>query len=125
MTRPAPFHFELGQKLKALREEGVLIVGSGNTVHNLRRIDWDTNAKPFGWAIEFDQWVKGRLDSHDAKALTMDYLSTEAGRLAVPSPDHYYPLLYAMGAADPSDPVTHVYDGIQNGSIAMRCVRFG
>lgn len=125
MTQSGPFHLELGRKLTSLRDDGVLIVASGNVVHNLRTIDWVLNSKPHDWAIEFDQWVKERIDARDTKALSTDYLTTAAGKLSVPTADHYFPLLYALGTSDPNEPITHIYEGIQNASIAMRCVRMG
>lgn len=125
IAQPAPYHFHLGEKLRPLRDEGVLIVGSGNIVHNLRRIRWEEDAPPFGWALEFDAWAREKLLAGDARALTEDYLATEAGRLSVPTPDHYLPLLYAMGASDRADRVEFVHEGMQNASIAMRSVRWG
>lgn len=125
ITQPGEYHFKLGEQLKQLREHGVLIVGSGNIVHNLRRIVWDTDAKPFDWAVEFDEWAKAKLLSGDHKALITDFAGTTAGRLSVPTPDHYYPLLTILGAADKAEQVSFEYEGIQNGSISMRAVGFG
>lgn len=118
-------HFDLGKKLRPLRERGVLIMGSGNIVHNLRKISWSENAPVPAWASEFDEWAKERLDARDFHALVDDALQSEAGRLSVPTPDHYYPLLYALGAAEASDSVRHVTEGMQNASISMRSVQFG
>lgn len=124
MSRPAEYHFKLGAELKQLRDHGILIVGSGNIVHNLRTIRWEPNAKPYDWAIEFDEWIKSRLMEKDYKAMVESYQTTEAGSLSVPSPDHYYPFLYALGASDEDDEMNFEFEGIQNGSISMRTVSF-
>ncbi len=125
LSKPPLFHYELGKSLRALRDRAVLIVGSGNIVHNLRKIRWEENAEPFDWAIEFDEWVKQRLLRREINPLLDDITKTTAGKLSVPSPDHYYPLLYALGAGDESDSLRFEFEGIQNGSISMRCLSFG
>lgn len=125
MTQPIEFHYQMGEKLKKLREQGVLIVGSGNIVHNLRKISWDENAPPHPLTVEFDQWVKQKIDQRDDKALFSDALNSEAGKFSAPTPDHYFPLLYILGASDKSDKIEYIYEGYQNSSISMRCVRFG
>jgi 4,5-DOPA dioxygenase extradiol len=125
MKQPGAFHLALGKALRPLRDEGVLILGSGNLVHNLRRIRWEENAQPFDWATEFDSWCREKLLARDEAALASDYLETEAGRLAVPTNDHYFPALYALGAADAGEKVSFTFEGIQNGSISMRSFRFG
>ena len=125
MEQPPEYHVKLGQELGKLRDKGVLIVSSGNLVHNLRRINWDEKARPYEWALEFDEWVKDKLLKRDFKSLQNDFLKSEAGRLSVPTPDHYYPFLYTIGAASDSDEMKFEYEEIQNGSISMRCVSFG
>lgn len=125
MSEPAEFHFKLGQELSKLREKGVMIISSGNIVHNLRSIRWEANAAPFDWALEFDEWSKEKLLNRDFLAIQNDFLKSNAGRLAVPTPDHYYPLLYTLGAARNSDELKFEYEEIQNGSISMRCLSFG
>lgn len=122
---PGEFHLQMGEKLRWLREQGVLIVGSGNIVHNLRQIRWESDAKAFDWALEFDQWSKEKILSRDFKTMAQKFFETSAGKLSVPTPDHYYPLLYILGASEKTDEVSFEYEGIQNGSISMRCVKFG
>lgn len=124
IKNPGDFHLQMGEKLRWLREQGVLIVGSGNIVHNLRQIRWEPEAKAFDWALEFDQWTKEKMLARDFKTLAQKFSDTSAGRLSVPTPDHYYPLLYILGAADKNDEISFEYEGIQNGSISMRCVKF-
>lgn len=125
MERTADYHFKVGQDIARLREQGILIVGSGNIVHNLSKLNWDKEAKPHDWAIEFDEWAKDKLIKRDFKALQFDIANSEAARLAVPTPDHYYPLLYILGASHASDEMKFEYEEIQNASISMRCVSFG
>lgn len=125
MTQGPEFHYRLGQQLEQFRRQGVLIVGSGNIVHNLRRLNWEDTAKPYEWALEFDQWAKGKLEQRDANALIHQFHSTEAGKLSIPTPDHYFPLLYVLGAASSTDELRFEYEEIQNSSISMRCLSFG
>lgn len=125
MTQPPEYHFKLGQELAKLRDKGILIVGSGNIVHNLRTIKWEKDAAPYDWAIEFDEWSKEKLLKRDFRALQNDVLNFEAGRLSVPTMDHYYPLLYVLGASSGKDELKFEYEEIQNSSISMRCLSFG
>ena len=125
MQQSAEYHLSLGEQLKPLRDQGILMVGSGNMVHNLKRLVWEEPAEPYPWALEFDQWAKQKLESRDFKALAAEYLKTEAGKLSVPSVDHYYPLMPVLGASDHGDKMQFEYEGIQNASISMRAVSFG
>ncbi len=124
MSQTPDYHFALGEQLQPLRDQGVLIMGSGNIVHNLRRLSWETNAKPFEWSMEFDEWVKTQALNRNFKALTSEALNTEAGRLSIPTPDHYLPLLYILGASTAKDELVFDVEGIQNASISMRSLRF-
>lgn len=125
MRQPGPFHIALGQALRSLREQGVLILGSGNIVHNLRRVQWDLKGQGFDWAIEFDEWIKDRLLQKDFRAVSEDYLKTPAAKLSNPSLDHYFPLLYVIGAAAPQEEVRFEYEGYDMGSLSMRCLSVG
>ena len=125
MAQPVSYHFQFGQELSVLREHGILILGSGNIVHNLRQIRWEPEALPYDWAVEFDSWVKAKLKLRDFRSVTEDFLKFEAGKLSVPTLDHYLPLHYVLGAADDSDDLKFEYEEIQNGSISMRSMRFG
>lgn len=118
-------HFEVGKQLRFLRQEGVLIVGSGNIVHNLRQIQWEESAKAYDWAEEFDAWAKTRLEERDFKSLVSNYKTAPGGKLSVPTTDHYDPLLYILGAADEKESMHFEYEGFQNASISMRAIRFG
>jgi len=125
LKEPPSYHFELGEKLRFLRKENVLIVGSGNIVHNLGKLNWNEKAPAHPWAIEFDTWVKEKLEKKDFSALQNDGLKTEAGRISVPTPEHYYPLLYILGAATKEDKLKFEFEEIQNASISMRSFSLG
>jgi 4,5-DOPA dioxygenase extradiol len=124
---PPAGHLALGRSLSPLRDEGVLILGSGNATHNLRhafgaasRGDRSTPS----WAREFDEATARALEGHDAGGLA-GALETEAGKMAHPTPDHYLPLLYVAGAADPADPVRFPIEGFEMGSLSMRAALVG
>lgn len=124
-TQPFTYHLELGKQLRSLRDKGVLIVGSGNIVHNLKQINWEREAKAFDWAIEFDEWAKTQLLNRDQDALVFDASKSTAGKLSIPTSDHFLPLLYALGAADDTDELAFEYESIENASISMRCISYG
>jgi 4,5-DOPA dioxygenase extradiol len=125
MTQPAAFHFALGEKLKCWRDAGILVVGSGNIVHNLRRIRFEDNAAPYDWAVEFDAWVKQRLEERHFRALVDEARQSAAGQLSIPTPDHWFPFLYTLGAADAGEDLRFEYEGIDNASVSMRCISLG
>lgn len=125
LEQPPHYHYKVGQELKRLRSEGVLIVGSGNIVHNLRLINWTEDSPAYPWAEKFDQWSKEMIENRNDEALVHDYLKLEAGKLSVPTPEHYYPLLYVLGASDKSDKVEFLFDEIHHSSIGMRSLVIG
>ena len=90
-------HFQAGVALRTLRDEGVLIVASGNVVHNLRQVCFESSAPTLAWALEFDSWVKMQLDSRHFRALLNDFHESKAGQLSVPTPAHYLPLFLRPG----------------------------
>ncbi len=116
-------HFELGQKLTSLRDKGVLIIGSGNVVHNLGMINFNDDAKPFKWAIDFDNFVKTSIINNNYEAL-INYEKEHSARYAHPTNDHYLPLLYVIGASDMQKP-EFFCEKIVYGSLSMRCVKYG
>jgi 4,5-DOPA dioxygenase extradiol len=124
VSAPAAEHYALGRNLAALRDEGVLIVGSGNVVHNLGTVDWDDDAPVVPWAAEFDAWVAGCVEERRHDDL-IAYLEHPLGRRAAPTPDHYLPLLYALAVQGEEDDVRTVHEGIQNGTVSMRCLQVG
>lgn len=123
-TQSFQYHFDLGRKLKFLRDEGVLIIGSGNITHNLRSITWKEDAPIMDWAQEFDGWVKEMAIKRDFKSLIDSPLKSKAGQLSIPTPEHYLPLLYILGASDSNDNLNFDIEEFQNGSISMRSFRF-
>lgn len=126
-TRPAAWHMELGRKLAALRDEGVMIVASGNVVHNLRTARWHGDTTPFPWAVAFNDFVKqnltwqGPVEQHPL----VNYLDHESGSLANPTPEHFLPLLYVLGAWDGKEPLSIPVEGMEMASISMLSVQVG
>lgn len=119
-------HFRVGQLLRPLRDEGVLIMGSGNIVHNLKEMQRDESASPHPWAIEFDERIKKALIERDEKTLISASRSSDAAaRKAVPTREHYLPLLPVVGASFGDESVRFIADEIQNASISMRSAVFG
>jgi 4,5-DOPA dioxygenase extradiol len=124
--RPPPEHFALGQQLRALRERGVLIVGSGNTVHNLRAMRWGApDGQAYDWAVEFDRVTADKVRQGNLQGLADFQSLGQVAQLAHPTYDHYLPLLYAAGAADPGEPVRFFNESYQGASIAMRSMVWG
>jgi 4,5-DOPA dioxygenase extradiol len=120
--RSADHHFELAASLRKLRDRGVLILASGNIVHNLRILNWeDIDAPAMDWSHAFDEIVKSRLDTGDFRPLVDYHQFGTLAKLAIPTPDHYFPMIYAIGLANPSDQVRHIFEGFQYGSVSMRC----
>src|SRR3989344_1565560 len=118
-TQPPDFHYRLAQRLAPLRDEGVLIIGSGNVVHNLGRIQWAEDAKPYAWAVRFNDKLRGSLATHEHGPL-IDYTTWgEDARLSVPTPDHYLPLLYVIALQGDNETLSLPIDGIEYGSIGM------
>lgn len=121
-TQSTAFHFQLASALKKMREKGVLIIASGNIVHNLKVLDWNNiDAKPFDWAIEFDELVKMKLNSQDFQALVNYEQFGKISQMAHPTNDHYLPMIYTLGLADKSEEVKYLFEGFQFGSASMRC----
>lgn len=126
--KPAAYHYELAKQLLALRKKGVLIIGSGNMVHNLRMVAWDKLKEPeygFDWALEMNVLFKDKITNGFHKEL-MDYENlNKAAKLAIPSPDHYYPLLYILALQTDNDKVEFFNDKAVGGSLTMTSVRIG
>jgi 4,5-DOPA dioxygenase extradiol len=123
-TQPPPFHYEIGRKLAPLRGEGVLVVGSGNLVHNLHAYAWGRHVpEPFDWAIRFENKARDLLVAGDHQPL-VDYetLGRDA-LLSIPTPDHYLPLLYVIGTRQRDDVATFPVEGIDGGSVSMLTVQ--
>jgi 4,5-DOPA dioxygenase extradiol len=123
--QPPEFHFELGRKLAPLRAEGVLIAASGNLIHNLHTYAWGKHdVEPFDWALRFETAARELIESKDFRPL-VDYESMgKDALLSAPTPDHYLPLLYVLGASSAGDRVSFPVSGFDGGSISMTAVRF-
>jgi len=121
--RPITFHAELARQLQFLRRRGVLVVGSGNIVHNLRQSMphfMQNNPTPHAWAVEFDAWAKQKIDQRDLLALAHYQQGGAAGPLAVPTPDHYIPMLYSLALAEADDDIRHAFEEVSFGGMSMR-----
>jgi 4,5-DOPA dioxygenase extradiol len=125
-TQPASFHYDVGRRLAPLRDQGVLIVGSGNLVHNLHTYAWGQHVvDPFDWAVRFEQQVREMLLAGEHKPL-VDY--EKLGRdalLSIPTPDHYLPLLYVAATRQSGESVQFPVEGVDGGSISMLSVQVG
>jgi 4,5-DOPA dioxygenase extradiol len=125
-TKPASFHFEVGKKLAPLRDEGVLIVGSGNLVHNLHTYAWGKHPRdPYDWAVRFETATKEMILGGDLKPLVnYETLGTDAA-LSIPTPDHYLPLLYVLATGQQGELIRFPVEGVDGGSISMLSVQIG
>lgn len=123
-TQPAEFHFEIGRKLASLRDEGILIVGSGNLVHNLHAYAWGRHMPdPYDWAVRFESEAKQMMLAEEYKPLiSYERLGPEA-MLSIPTPDHYLPLLYVLATRQHRELISFPVEGVDGGSISMLCVR--
>jgi 4,5-DOPA dioxygenase extradiol len=119
-TQPPRFHYEIGKRLSSLRDEDVLIVGSGNLVHNLHTYAWGRhNVEPFDWAIRFEERVRGLLlEGNHEPLITYESLGKDA-LLSAPTPDHYLPMLYVLAVRTEDDELSFPVEGFDGGSVSM------
>ena len=118
LTQPNRFHFELGRRLSALRDEGILLIATGDVVHNLRTMRFD-NRGPYDWAVRFNDAVRGCLLNSDVEQLVDYERWGDDARLSVPTPEHFLPLLTIAGAKRDDETISIPVDGIEGGSISM------
>ena len=125
-TQPAAFHYEIGKRLSPLRDEGVLIIGSGNLVHNLHAYSWGRHpVEPFDWAVRFEERARElSLKGNHEPLINYEALGRDA-TLSAPTPDHYLPLLYVIALQRKEDEVSFPVEGFDGGSISMLTVRIG
>lgn len=123
-SAPARAHFEIGRSLAALRDQGVLILGSGNVVHNLSMVDWDM-AGGYPWAVEFDGYVKERISERKYEDVIEYRRAGPSSHSAFGTPDHFYPLLTVLGASDEGDELRVLNEECVMGSLSMTCYLFG
>jgi len=125
-TQPAEFHYETAKRLTGLRDEGVLIIGSGNLVHNLHAYSWGRRQiKPFDWAVRFEGRARELLVAHYHEPLIAYETLGRDAALSVPTPDHYLPLLYVVAQQRGDDEVSFPVEGFDGGSISMLSVKIG
>jgi 4,5-DOPA dioxygenase extradiol len=116
----------MGGRLLPLRDQGILIIGSGNVVHNLGLVDFEhEQGRPYAWAESFDGWVADCLATDRPGDLAKYEKMAPSAELAVPTNEHYIPLLYIAGLRQPGEPIVTLFKGFQNASLSMRCVRVG
>ncbi|WP_145044555.1 class III extradiol ring-cleavage dioxygenase [Paenibacillus xylanexedens] len=115
--------YQVGQALASLREQDVLVIGSGGTVHNLRRLNWGSNEID-AWALEFDNWLQDKLENWDTESLFAYDTLAPSAQAAVPTPEHFVPLLLAMGAGDRNKQATLMFKAYQLGNLSLSCWKF-
>jgi 4,5-DOPA dioxygenase extradiol len=124
--QPPEFHFETGKRLGPLRDDGVLVLGSGNLVHNLHAYAWGQHTvEPYGWAVQFERKVREHLLEGDPVPLIGYEAMGREAELSIPTPDHYLPLLYVIALRRDGDPVGFPVEGVDGGSVSMLAVRIG
>jgi len=125
-TEPASFHFELGRRLAPLRDEGILIVGSGNLVHNLHTYAWGRHMpEPYDWAVKFETEARQMLVAGEFRPLIEYEKLGKPALLSIPTPDHYLPLLYVIATRQPRETISFPVEGVDGGSISMLSVCVG
>ncbi len=126
-TKPPVWHYQMGQRLAALRDEGVMLVASGNVVHNLRTARWHGEGEPYAWAESFNNFVKENLTWRGEAAAhpLVNYLDHPGGSLSNPTAEHFLPLLYTLGAWDGSENISIPVDGLEMASLSMLSVQVG
>ncbi|HYV86219.1 MAG TPA: 4,5-DOPA dioxygenase extradiol [Patescibacteria group bacterium] len=125
-SRPAAFHFEIGRRLAPLRGEGILILGSGNLVHNLHAYAWGRHLpEPYDWAVRFEQKARQMMLADDVAPLVAYETLGPDALLSIPTPDHYLPLLYVLGARQAGEAIAFPIEGVDGGSISMLAVEAG
>ena len=123
-TKPASFHYTIGQRLRTLRDEGILVIGSGDIVHNLHSYAWGRHpAEPYDWALRFEAKARACIIDGDHEPLINYESLGKDALLSVPTPEHYLPLLYVLGASESGERVTFPVEGIDGGSVSMLAVQ--
>jgi 4,5-DOPA dioxygenase extradiol len=123
-SAPPEAHYQIGKELKSLRDCGVLIFGSGNIVHNLRLVDWNMANEGFDWAYEFDNYIYNNIMEKNHNNILKYKELGEVAKLAVPTPDHFYPLLYVLGATSEEDRISSFNKSGELGSLTMTSYLF-
>jgi len=121
VTKSEEDHYALGKKLSFLRQRNILIIGSGNIVHNLVRMQYEENAQQYPWALEFDQYIREALLQKDTGRLFRYKDSSTVGKIAAPTNDHYLPMLYSAALQEDNEQIDFFHESMQNASVSMRC----
>ncbi|HWV25840.1 MAG TPA: 4,5-DOPA dioxygenase extradiol [Aeromicrobium sp.] len=119
-SMPLPQLYDLYSRLRALRRRGVLFIGSGNIVHSLRAARWEPNAQAWDWAAQFDHDTAEAIAERDVERLTNPFTTWSEARLAVPTDDHYRPMIAALSLLEPDEELSFFNEGIDMGAIGMR-----
>jgi 4,5-DOPA dioxygenase extradiol len=125
-TQPAEFHYELAKRLAPLRDEGVLVMGSGNLVHNLHAYAWGRHPTgPYDWAVRFEERARVLIQAGEHRPLVNYETLGRDARLCVPTPEHYLPLLYVLALREEGEGVSFPVEGVDGGSVSMLSVKIG
>ena len=123
-TKEPEHHYALGKELRVLRDQGILIVGSGNIVHNLRLVDFSQDGG-YDWAVEFDETIKRLILARDHDSIIHYHTLGQAARLSIPTNEHYLPLLYVLALQEEQDQARFFADRLTSGSLSMRSLWIG
>jgi 4,5-DOPA dioxygenase extradiol len=126
-NQQAQYHYDLSKQIASLRKKGVLIIGSGNMVHNLGMVAWDKITENYGfdWTLEMNEIFKKKIEDNDHTALIQYEKLSTSSLLAIPTPDHYFPLIYTLGLKEEKDAIAFFNDKPMAGSLTMTSVKFG
>lgn len=125
-TKPASYHYELAKQLSALRDEGVLVIGSGNLIHNLRAYAWGGEiVEPYPWAVRFEKQAREYLHAGDDASLVDYYQLGDDAMMSIPTPDHYLPLLYVLALRRKDEQISFPVEGFDGGSMSMLSMQIG
>ena len=119
------YHYNLGRKLSKLRGKGILIIGSGDIVHNLGIMDYEMDATPFDFASEFDNYISESIVNRKHDNIISYQKLGKSAQLSIPTKEHYLPLLYIAGLQEETDEVKFIYKGVQHGSMSMTSIQIG
>ena len=123
-SAPPEVHYQIGKEIKSLRDQDVLLFASGNIVHNLRMVDWSMEEKGYDWAYQFDDYIKENIENKNHENVIQYLKQGEIAKLAVPTPDHFNPILYLLGASENEDQITVYNSGCTLGGLSMTSYLF-
>jgi 4,5-DOPA dioxygenase extradiol len=125
-TAPAAEHLQLARRLRPLRDDGVLVLGSGNVVHNLHAYSWGrVSVEPYDWGVRFEGRLRSLIDAGDVDAVAAYEALGEDAALSAPTPEHFLPLLYVLAQHEGGEPISFPVEGFDGGSVSMLAVKVG